>query len=114
METWTRKEIKADPVLRQLLELIKHNHKVPDYTVKELIKHNHPEMCQQTSHFAILPGKNQVFISYEMSTWYKHPGEFLTRVDSVTVYEDFMEYEKARQTGFKNAPPDGRDIPNIN
>ncbi len=109
----SRKEIKADEVFSKLLKELVSKHEIAKHTEETLLKNWHvKDFCEIAVHFTIVHGKRALFISYEISTWYKEPNGVRARVDSITIYDDFMEYESTRQRalhGTKRA-----DIPNIN
>lgn len=122
MEKWTREEIKKDPVLFELLQHILKIHQVPDHTAKHLLSIQHIEnICELTTLYLVLPGKvkgKDIYLSYETSTWIKPDKDkgfsFPTRVDAITMFEDFIEYETNRVKNISKAPPEGRDASTLN
>jgi hypothetical protein len=113
MEEFTRLELKNDPELRPLFDMIKGRHEVAEHTIKVLVKNKHiKDFCEEARHFVFLPGKgSNLFIHYDVSSWY-HPKGIQVKIESIGVYDDFMEYEKARVSQLHGA--ESKDIPNIN
>ncbi len=118
MESWSREQIKADPVLMGALEYILSMHETPAQTIKHLRELAHvPNICTETKIFATLPhlpGSNSgaVYLSYEITTWIKKVEggtAFPTRVERLTLYNDFIEYEATRVKELSSAPPEDRD-----
>lgn len=128
MITFQRAEIKADPALNNLLVAILKHHKTPDHTVKHLIELKHvDDVCEVTTIFGKLPQAKSkgdfVYLSYEVSTWIKpldkpepdqFPYHFPTRVESITLYENFVEYETTRVREISAAAADSRDTGSLN
>ena len=111
----SREEFKKDPVFRKLFEVIKSRHVVAKHTEKVLYDNRHiKDFCEEARHFVFLPGNNgtDIFLHYDVASWYKHPNGVQVKIDSIGVYDDFMEYEKARVSGLHGTK--GSDIPNIN
>ena len=107
-----REEFKKDPVYRKLWQELKKAHEVAKHTMKTLIEGRHiPDFCEEATHFVIMQGKTDVFLHYDVSTWLVGR-EFQVRIDTIGIYDDFLEYEKARLTGLHSA--DEADIPNQN
>ena len=101
----TRKEFKEDAVFRQLHDAIKRNHKVANHTIKVLSENHHVKnFCQEARHFALLPGKNQLHLHYDVTSWYQKPGRVVIRIESICIYDSFMEYEVARKEALYNHP----------
>jgi hypothetical protein len=93
----TREEFKNDSVFRKLYETIKSNHKVAKHTEQVLIKNKHiKDFCEESTHFA--PGKTSLFVHYEVASWYspKKGGSVIIRIESIAVYDNFIEYQIAR------------------
>ena len=127
MERYTRAEIKSDEVLNKLLQLILSKHITPMHTVKNLMDLRHvPDICEETVMFAELPAEGEhkaIYISYEFSTWVDTTSDpnqikFPTRVDAITLYEHFVEYETTRVKQLSNASREdsnsGPDVLNLN
>lgn len=112
MTEFKRKECKEDPVLNRLFSELKKIHKVADHTIQTLIEGKHiPDFCEEAVHFVVMQGKTDIFLQYTVATWFKE-GIFPVRIESIGIYDDFLEYEKARLTGLHSA--DEADIPNQN
>lgn len=113
MEEFNRDFFKSDPVFRQLFERIKATHKVAKHTVKTLYKNRHiKDFCEEARHFVMLSGANPIYIHYDVASWWKEPGGAQVRIESIGVYNDFMEYDIARLKGLHSTKDS--DIPNIN
>lgn len=112
MIEFNRDSLKTDPVLKRIHDVIKHNHEVAKHTQEVLLKNKHvKDFCEEARHFVILPGKNQIYLHYDTSTWFVNNG-FHVRIDMVGVYDSYMEYESARLKGLHSGGKS--DIPNIN
>jgi hypothetical protein len=98
MEEFDRKFFKNDPVFYQLYQILKRNHRVPQHTVKTLVKNRHiKDFCEESTHFVELPGDKPIYLHYDVASWYHHkPAGIQVRIESIVVYDDFLEYEKAR------------------
>lgn len=108
-----RKEIKNDPAFTMLLQVIVNNHKIPKYTEETLIKNKDvKDFCECSRHYITMSGENPLYIHYDVYSWYKHPNGASVRVQSIGLYDDFMEYEAARLKGLHGS--ERADIPNIN
>lgn len=121
MHTWTREEIKADEVLSKLLKVILAQHKTPEHTVRNLLHNQHiPDICELTTLYLVLPGDKKsktIYLCYDASHWIRpEPTRigFPTRVESITIFDDFVEYETDRVRRISAAPPEGRDDRTLN
>ena len=114
MVEFSRDFFMKDPdVIGRIHRLIVSNHKVADHTERVLIENKHvKDFCEQARHFVILPGREPLFIHYDVSSWFKEPMGVQVVVDSIGFYDDFMEYESARMKQLHGAKK--KDIPNIN
>lgn len=96
MEEFKRDFFKNDSVFYQLYQMIKRNHKVAKHTERVLIQNKHiKNFCEEARHFVELPGDKPLYIHYDVASWYKK-GRVLIRIESIGVYDDFLEYEMAR------------------
>ena len=96
MEEFSREFFKSDPVFYKLYQMIKRNHKVANHTERVLIKNKHiKDFCEEARHFVELPGEKPLYIHYDVASWYKN-GAAVIRIESIGVYNDFLEYEIAR------------------
>ena len=106
-----KEEWGKDEVLGKIWDIIRSKHKMANHTRKNLMKNRHiKDFCEITVHFINMG--NELYISYETSTWLRTKNDVAIRIDSVTVYDDFMEYEAVRNRGLHSGKPS--DIPNIN
>jgi len=113
MTEFNREFFKTDSVLGKLFEIIKGRHKVADHTEKVLLENRHvKDFCELSRHFLLMPGKPTLYVHYDVSSWFKEPMGVQLRIDSIGVYDDFMEYETARMKELHGAAK--KDIPNIN
>jgi hypothetical protein len=113
MEEFNREFFKKDEVFKELFEFLKSKHQVANHTKKVLYDNRHiKDFCEIARHYIMMPGKNPLYIHYDVSSWYKHPQNAQVRIDSIGIYDDFMEYEVARVKGLHSAK--SADIPNIN
>ena len=108
-----REEFKADPVYFQLFQQLMKNHKVANHTEKVLLENQHvKDFCEEAEHFLIMDSTDPIYISYVVSSWFKAPLGVQLRFDEIIIYDDFMEYERARNKGLHSGKD--ADIPNIN
>lgn len=111
MTEFTREMCKNDPeVLGKLFDAVKKIHKPADHTEKVLLDNKHiKDFCEEARHYVVM---GSLFIHYDVASWYKHPNQVQIRIDSIGVYDDFMEYEKHRMFNLHKAQ--NKNIPNIN
>ena len=116
MKTYTRKQIKESDKLSVLLAVILTVHKVAEHTIRGLIPNKDVEdFCEITKTFMTIP--DNVYISYETSTWIieeENKFTFPIRVEEITVYDNFIEYELIRIKELSQAKPEERDAKNLN
>jgi hypothetical protein len=113
MTEFDREFFKTDPVFHKLYMIIKEHHKVAKHTEKTLYEGRHiPDFCEEARHFTELPGLKPIYIHYDVASWWKEPAGVQVRIESIGVYDNFMEYETARMRGLHSGKE--ADIPNIN
>lgn len=114
MTEFPREFFKNDPeVTGKLHELLVKHHKVAKHTEKVLLENKHvKDFCEEARHFTMLPGKSPIYLHYDCASWFKEPNGVQVTIDSIGVYDNFMEYEKARMHQLHKAQK--KDIPNIN
>lgn len=113
MQEFDRQFFKTDKVFKKLFEMIKSNHKVADHTVKVLLKNKHvKDFCEEARHFTVLAGDNPIYIHYDVASWYDKSKSAIVKIESIGVYDDYLEFEKARLKGLHSTKDS--DIPNIN
>jgi hypothetical protein len=113
MTEFKRDFFKHDPVMYKLYMIIKANHKVAEHTRRTLLKNKHiKDFCEQARHFVMMPGDPPLYIHYDVASWYNSDHGAAVKIESIGVYDDFMEYERARLKGIHSTK--GSDIPNIN
>ena len=96
MIEYPRKFFKADHVMGRLFAIIKQRHRPAKHTVDILEKNKHIEnFCEEARHYVLMPGKPDLHIHYDVESWY-HPDGALCKIISIGVYDNFLEYEKAR------------------
>lgn len=103
-----------DPeVTGKLHQFLVGHHKVADHTEKVLLENRHiKDFCEEARHFVMMPGKSPLYLHYDVASWFKEPMGVQVVIDSIGVYDDFMEYETARMRELHSA--EKKDIPNIN
>lgn len=113
MVEFPRKFFTKDKVFGKLHQLIKQNHRVAEHTRRVLFKNKDvKDFCEEARHFVELPGKNPIYIHYDVASWFKAPNGVQIRVESIGIYDDFLEYETARMKQLHSGKKS--DIPNIN
>lgn len=106
MVEFKRETFNSDPIVFMLLDCIANNHDVDEYTRQTLHDFKHVEDFWISSrHFAVfIP----YLIHYDVSCSYKElcgmVGSVI-RVDSIVVYDDFVEFIKARLEFAKSQMP---------
>ena len=75
-------------------------HQVAPHTEKVLLANKHvKDFCEEARHFVIMTGTSSggdYFIHYDVSSWLKDEHRVMIRIDSIAVYDSFMEYERER------------------
>ncbi len=109
----------ADPVYNKLYKVIAKMHQPAEHTKKELMSKRHiKDICQEAVHFAVLPGDTTLYIHYTVDTWIKREDggawSLPVSIKSIGIYDDELEYTKARLKGLHSVGPGEADIPNIN
>lgn len=113
MTEFSREILKTDEVMSKLFEVIKSNHRVAKHTQETLFQNRFTEnFCEEARHFCMLGGKNPIYLHYDVSSWYKASYQASIRIESIGIYDSFMEYEIARMKELHSASK--ADIPNIN
>ena len=114
MTEFKRDFFKNDPeVMGKLHNILVNGHRVADHTEKNLFKNRHiKDFCEEARHFTILQGKKPIYLHYDVASWFKEPMGVQVVIDSIGVYDNFMEYETARMKELHGAK--NKDIPNIN
>lgn len=108
-----RDEIKEDKVFNELLQFIISKHKPAYHTRKVLIQNKYvKDFCECSKHFVMITGEKPLFIHYKVFSWFKHPNGIKRKIESIGVYDDFIEYESSRLKALHSS--NKSDIPNIN
>lgn len=98
MTEFNREFFKKDPVFNKLWHLIMKNHKVAKHTEKVLFENRHvKDFCEEARHFVEMPGNPPIYIHYDVASWWKDPAGVQLKIESIAVYDDFLEYSIARQ-----------------
>ncbi|MCF0071300.1 hypothetical protein LZD49_12535 [Dyadobacter sp. CY261] len=98
MKVISRSEFKTDPGFKPLHDLIKSKHQVPNHTIDILLKNaDVKDFCEESRHFAVLSGRNPIYLHYDVSSWFKEPNGVLVSIDSIAIYNNYSEYESARR-----------------
>lgn len=105
MDTYTREQIKKDPLMMKLLKLIVSKHKVAQHTIDVLTKDENRGIkgfCEMATHFIFWPGDRpgdpDLYFSYDVETFLKDPEKGFAgmKVTSITLYDGYEEYEPIR------------------
>jgi len=108
-----RPTFKSDPIWRKLFESLRDQHKVADHTENTLLENKHTkDFCVESRQFIVIDRAPQIYLHYDTANWFKEPMGVQVRIESIGIYDDFMEYEKARMFQLHRAQ--SKDIPNIN
>jgi len=110
----SREEFKKDPVFRKVYEHILKIHSVPNHTANVLFRSKHiKDFCEEARHFVIMKGNPDIFMHYDVASWYNEKnGGASVKIDAIVFYDDFIEFETARVRGLHSTKDS--DIPNIN
>lgn len=113
MIEFSRKEIKNEPRLKPLYDLLKKRHRVANHTKKILLRNKDiKDFCEESRHFAMLPLDDPIYMHYDVANWYQKPDKVAIRIEAIAVYDNFAEYESARVKQLHNASD--ADIPGLN
>ena len=98
MLTLEREEIKKDSVFCKLKDEIVKHHQIAQHTMDTLIPMvDLPGYAENATCFMVIDGaKEPLYLTYVVSTGVERAGEgynFTVRVESITVYDDELEYE---------------------
>lgn len=108
------KDFKREGIVKVYDAIVK-GHVVAKHTIVQLMDNKHVKnFCVVSRHFCLLnlSTKETMFCHYDMSHWLKNNLQIVGSIDSIKLYDDFMEYEKARLSQLHGAKD--ADIPNIN
>jgi hypothetical protein len=107
-----RQELKSDSTYRQLREALAQQHRPAQHTIKTLTENRDIEnFCETSMHFVEMPGKSAIYLSYECCSWFKEK-HILVRIESITIYDDWNEYNRIRFTELNGA--DQANFPEMN
>lgn len=111
MEEFERTEIKEDPVLSKFLKKLVEKHIVANHTKETLLQNAHiKNFCEEARHFVVIAGETDLFIHYDVSTWFTGTG-FQVRVERICFYDNFLEFERARVPSLHSNPKaDGANL----
>ena len=114
MTEFPRSFFKNDPeVMGKLHQVLVRNHRVAKHTKKVLFENRHvKDFCEMARHFVIMQGAKSLYLHYDVASWWEDPAGVRVVINSIGVYDDFMEYETARMKELHGATD--KDIPNIN
>lgn len=92
-----RETFLKDPVFKQIYEVVRRNHKVARHTEKELKKNKHiKDFCEESRCFAMLPGRDPIYLHYDIASWYKKPNGVQIKIERIAFYDNYLEYELSR------------------
>lgn len=112
MVEFDREFIKRDEVFQKLHGSLKKAHVVSNHTRRILLKNKHVrDFCEEARHYTILQGPDPIYLHYDIASWLKN-NHVLVRIESIGVYDNFMEFESCRLRALHSA--EHSDIPNIN
>lgn len=112
MKTLERESFKNDMVFNFFYQQILKNHKPANHTEKTLFENKHiHDFCEVAQHFSVIELDKELtaHISYDVNSWYNEGGSAKVRVESITLYDNFDEYETIRKTSIYKAK--NSDIP---
>lgn len=113
MTIFDRDPWKKDKVIGKLFDLIISKHVVANHTEKFLLENRHiKDFYEESRVFVHLQGPPDIFIHYDCYSGFKDPMGVRVSIQSIGVYDDFLEYETARNNELYSAK--NKDIPNIN
>jgi hypothetical protein len=96
MITVSRTEIKSDPTLHKVLDMIIKHHIPAPHTENTLQENKHiKDFCVTAEHYAELKNKTSLYISYRATSWIKE-NRTLVVIESVTFFDDWNEYQADR------------------
>lgn len=105
MTEFKREFFKNDPVLKKLFEVVKKNHKVAKHTEKVLFDNKHIKyFCEEARHFVFMDGEKPLYIHYDVASWWHEVGATIVKIESIGVYDDYLEYEVTRLKGIHSTP----------
>lgn len=112
MEKFTREQIKSDPALMKVLNVLGTKHKLLKQTQEKLLEAKNPNLAASDrffGEFQKFDAEGSLYISYETTTWYNvEKGKFDIRVENMTFYENYVEFEGARYKS-NNENPQGTE-----
>jgi hypothetical protein len=96
MTTLLKSEMVKDPVFKKVFDLIVKNHKPAPHTKKVLKANKHiKDFCETAEHFSEIKNQRSLYLSYITNSWIQK-NEVLVRIASVTIYDDWNEFQKHR------------------
>ena len=120
MRTYNREEIKDSDALTMLKDLLAKSFIISQGESKLLEDNKDVSgFCSESINFCtfenlyVIPSLSKMlWISYTTLSWYRSPIQSATRINSITLYEGLVEYEKVRGKTLYGKP--NADIPNLN
>jgi hypothetical protein len=96
MITIERSVFKTDPVYKIVYKAILANYRPATHTVNILLANKHvKDFCEESRHFAELPGNPPLYIHFDVSSWYDPKGA-VTKIERIGIYDNYQEYQPAR------------------
>lgn len=106
MTEFPREFIKKDPdVMGKIHALILSKHQCPEFVERELKENKHIEGFTILTTQFVFMGKN-LYLSYNYTAWLNpenHGKTIAVCVESITIYDGFLEYEKTRFKALNSA-----------
>src|SRR5690348_12663605 len=108
MQKFERKEIKENPEFAELMKYIGMNHVNLPATVEKLSSLKIPDLCAVDKHyFKLVITGVELYFSYETQSWYiEKTNSIGVKIDSITMYENYIEYEGSRTKDLMDHPTD--------
>jgi hypothetical protein len=105
MITVSKTEMKSDPTLNKVLDMIIKNHIPAPHTIKVLMENSHiKDFCETAEHYAELKIKTSIYISYRATSWIKE-NRILVQIESVTFFDEWNQYQAHRLKGLHSGAP---------
>lgn len=112
MVKFEREQIKSDPALVKVLGVFVKKHKLLKQTQDKLLEAKNPNLYAADRFFGEFKDfdkEGSLYVSYETTTWYNVEKEkFDVRVENMTFYENYVEFEGARYQS-NNENPSGTE-----
>lgn len=103
MITLSKKQMNSDPVFKKIFDTICEQHRPAAHTKNILMAHRPiKDYCEIAEHYLELTRKTTIYLSYTTNSWIKR-NRVLVQIDSVTFYDDAVEFHRHRLRGIHTA-----------